>query len=300
MESPMPPATAIERALHGLVDLHCHSGPNPLPRRFDHVEAARDGARLGMRALLAKSHHHNTVMDILAMREQLSGLSTQVYGGIALNQWVGGINPYAVELCLRMGGRCVWFPTVSSSAHVAHHNAGGGFPNPTIPLSTAQTDIRGGDGELLPEVFRVLDLIVEAGALLSAGHLPVDDVQALFTTAAERGVRRMVVSHPNFLIGSDAARCRELTALGAYIEHETSMYDPEVAQARGGPDLLMRWIEDVGPEHTVLASDLGQRGRPMPVDSFLRVGGALLDLGLPEKDLRMIVRDNPAFLLGLD
>lgn len=296
----MPAATAVERALHGLVDLHCHSGPNPLPRRFDHVEAARDGARLGMRALLAKSHHHNTVMDLLAMREQLAGLSTEVYGGIALNQWVGGINPYAVELSLRMGGRCVWFPTVSSSAHVEHHRSGGGFPSPTIPLSGAQTDIRGDDGRLLPEVYRVLDLIVEAGALLSAGHLPSGDVRDLFAVAAERGVRRMVLSHPNFLIGSDPGQCREFTALGAYIEHETSMYDPEVAQARGGPEMLMRWIEQVGPEHTVLASDLGQRGRPMPVDSFIRVGGALLDLGLPEKELRLMVRDNPSFLLGLD
>ena len=82
------------------------------------------------------------------MREQLSGLSTEVYGGIALNQWVGGINPYAVELCLRMGGRCVWFPTVSSSAHIDHHNSGGGFPSPTIPLTSRQTDLRGADGDL--------------------------------------------------------------------------------------------------------------------------------------------------------
>lgn len=296
----MPHATAIERTLHGLVDLHCHSGPNPLPRRFDHVEAAQDGARLGMRALLAKSHHHNTVMDLLAMREQLSGLSTQVFGGIALNQFVGGINPHAVELSLRMGGRCVWFPTVSSSAHIDHHNAGGGFPKPTIPLSSAQIDIRDDRGELLPSVYRVLDLIVEADALLSAGHLAPEDARALFTAAADRGVRRMVLSHPNFVIGSDPAQCREFTALGAYIEHETSMYDPQVANVRWEPELLMRWIEEVGPEHTVLASDLGQQGRPMPVDSFVRVGGALLDLGLPEKELQLIVRNNPSFLLGLD
>jgi hypothetical protein len=64
--------------------------------------------------------------------------------------------------------------------------------------------------------------------------------------------------------------------------------------------MLMQWIEEIGPEHTVLASDLGQVGRPMPVDSFLRVGAALLDLGLPEKDLRLMVRDNPSYLLGLD
>lgn len=294
------PGSAIERVLHGLVDLHCHSGPNPLPRRFDHVEGARDGARLGMRAFLAKSHHHNTVIDLLAMREQLAGASTQVFGGIALNQWVGGINPYAVELSLRMGGRCVWFPTVSSSAHVDHHNRGGGFPKPTIPLSATQTDVRDADGELLPEALRVIDLIVESDALLSAGHMAPDDIREVFTAAQERGVRRMVISHPNFVIGSDPAQCREFTALGAFVEHETAMYDPEVANVRWGPELLMQWISDVGPEHTVLASDLGQVGRPMPVDSFLRVGEALLDLGLPEKDLQRIVRDNPAFLIGLE
>jgi hypothetical protein len=32
----------------------------------------------------------------------------------------------------------------------------------------------------------------------------------------------------------------------------------------------------------------------------MRVGEALLDLGLPEKDLRRMVRDNPAYLLNLD
>jgi hypothetical protein len=35
------------------------------------------------------------------------------------------------------------------------------------------------------------------------------------------------------------------------------------------------------------------------VDAFRRVGEALLDLGLPEKDLRRIVHDNPRQLLSL-
>jgi hypothetical protein len=291
---------AIERVLHGLVDLHCHSGPNPLPRKFDHVQAAQDGERLGMRAFLAKSHHHNTVMDLLAMGERLSGVSTAVYGGIALNNQVGGINPYAVEMCLRMGGRCVWFPTISSSAHVDHHNRGGGFPKPTIPLTTTQVDVRGPDGALIPEVGQVIEVIAETGALLSAGHMAPDDIREVFTAARDAGVRRLIVSHPNFVIGSDPAQCRDFIELGAYIEHETSMYDPEVANVRWGPEVLMEWIEQIGPEHTVLASDLGQVGRPMPVDSFIRVGSALLDLGLPEKDLRQIVRVNPSYLLGLD
>jgi hypothetical protein len=292
--------TAIERVLHGLDDLACLSGRDPLPRRVDHAEAAADGGRLGMRAFLAKSHHHNTVMDLLAMRDRLAGLSTAVYGGIALNNMVGGINPYAVELCLRMGGRCVWFPTISSSAHIAHRKAGGGFPAPTIPLTIEQVDVRGPDGALIPEVGQVLDVVAETGALVSAGHMAPGDILEVFAAARDRGVRRLVVSHPNFVIGSDPDQCREFVELGAYVEHETSMYDSEVAQAKGTPDVLLDWIERVGPEHTVLASDLGQAGRPMPVDSYIRVGSALLDLGLPEKDLRQIACVNPAYLLGLD
>lgn len=292
--------TAIEKVLHGLVDLHCHPGPNPLPRRFDHAEAARDGQRIGMRALLAKSHHHNTVMDLLAMGDRLGALPARVFGGIALNNQVGGINPYAVELSLRMGGRCVWFPTVSSSAHLAHHRAGGGFPASTVTLSVEQVDVRGPGGGLLPEVARVLDVAAEAGALVSAGHMAPDDILAVFTAARERGVRRLVVSHPNFVIGADAATCREFVALGAYIEHETAMYDAEAPKSRWHPKELLTWIEQIGPERTVLASDLGQAGRPLPVDSFVRIGSALLDLGLPEKDLRQIACTNPAWLLGLD
>ena len=55
-------SAALARTLRGSVDLHCHSGPSPFPRELDHVEAAADGARVEMRAILVKSHHHSTVM----------------------------------------------------------------------------------------------------------------------------------------------------------------------------------------------------------------------------------------------
>src|SRR3546814_17841203 len=62
------------------------------------------------------------VTDILALEpEVLSQIPISVYGGIALNHTVGGLNPYAVELALRMGGRVVWFPTLASPAHIDHH-----------------------------------------------------------------------------------------------------------------------------------------------------------------------------------
>lgn len=125
-----PPVTpALLKVLDGTVDLHCHSGPSPFPRRLNHVGASHDGARVGMRGILVKSHHHNTVMDLLAMADQLADAPTAMYGGVALNSEEGGVNPSAVAMSLQMGGRCVWAPTVSAAQHIAVHSHADGFPS---------------------------------------------------------------------------------------------------------------------------------------------------------------------------
>jgi hypothetical protein len=290
---------AIASVLDGLVDMHVHSGPSPFPRRFDHVEAAEDGARIGMRAMVAKSHHHNTQMDILAMKGRLAGVAATAYGGIALNSTVGGLNAHAVRMCLRMGGKVVWFPTICSGRHIECHPEDGAFPTTTVPLTLERIDIVDESGALKPEVIEILDEIKEQEAVVNGGHMYPAYIRTLFEAAKERGMTRMVVSHPDFVIGADPALCRELVELGAYVEHEIGMYDPEGTQ-KWDPKQLLTWIETLGPEHTVLASDFGQAANPKPVDAWMRVAGALLDLGLAEKDLRRMVRDNPAYLLDLD
>jgi hypothetical protein len=283
---------AIARVLDGLVDMHVHSGPSPFPRRFDHVQAAEDGARLSMRAMVAKSHHHNTQMDILAMKDRLANVKAQVFGGIALNSTVGGLNVHAVRMCLRMG-------TISSGRHIECHPEDGAFPTTTVPLTLERIDIVDGNGSLKPEAHEVLDEIKEQEAVVTGGHMYPEYIRTLFEAARDKGITRMVVNHPDFVIGADPALCRELTGLGAFIEHEIGMYDPEGTQ-KWDPARLLRWIEEIGPEHTTLASDFGQASNPKPVDAWMRVGAALLDLGLPEKELRRMACDNPAYLLNLD
>lgn len=293
----MPTHAPIAEILDGTVDLHCHPGPNPFAREFDHVEAAKDAERLNMRGILVKSHHHNTVMDLLAMERELANVKTPTFGGVALNAQIGGINPYAVAMCLRMGGRAVWFPTFSSRQHCEHDHHG--FPESTVEIPNRIVDIRDSDGVIVDEVYEVIDLIVENDALLSAGHLSVRDAKAVFEIAKSRGVRRMILSHPNFVIDADSAECRELTEIGAFVEHEVGMYDPEGFR-KWDPSILLDWIRTVGAENTVLASDLGQKGRPMPSDAFMRVGHELLERGLTVDELRQVTSRNPAFLLGLD
>lgn len=293
-------SSAITKVLAGMIDMHCHSGPSPFPRRFDHAEAAKDGhERLQMRAMVVKSHHHNTVMDLLSMKGRLDAIPTQVFGGIALNNQVGGLNKHAVEMSLYMGGKVVWFPTFSSGRHIECHPEVAGFPTATVSLSTDRIDVTDESGEPVEAVHGVLDVIAETGAVLNGGHMYPDDIRAVFALGKEKGIERMVVSHPDFVIGADPETCREFVQMGAFIEHEMHMYDPG-ATMKWDIKQLYHWIQEIGPEHTVLASDLGQANFPTPVDAFLRVAEALLDLGLPERDLQRMVRDNPSYLLSLE
>ncbi|MCH1881349.1 DUF6282 family protein [Agrococcus sp. ARC_14] len=287
----------IAEVLDGAVDLHCHSGPNPFAREFDHVEAARDAQRLNMRGILVKSHHHNTVMDLLAMRRELADITTPVFGGVAMNAQIGGINPYAVAMSLRMGGRAVWFPTFSSRQHVEneHH----GFPESDIEIPNRIVDVVDDAGELLPEVFEVIELVQESDAMLSVGHLEPRESLRVATEARARGVRRMVMSHPDFVVDAAPELCESMADLGVYIEHEIGMYDPE-GYRKWDPDALVEWIRRIGPDRTVLSSDLGQRGRPMPVDAFQRVGLELLARGISVPELQQLMCHNAAFVLGLD
>jgi hypothetical protein len=294
------PSPALLKVLDGTVDLHCHSGPSPFPRRFDHVEASYDGARIGMRAILCKSHHHNTVMDLLAMKTPLRDAPTPMYGGVALNSEVGGINPSAVAVAINMGGRCVWGPTVSAGQHIKAHSHDDGFPSATGDLYEQEVSIFDGTGDVSAETRLVTKLIGDAGVMLSGGHLDGASMKALFKTAKDNGVKRMLLHHPDFIVDATDADIEEMIGYGAFVEHELSMYHPDVPAPDWKIDRLVNWITKIGPERTVIDSDLGQQGNPLPADAYILIVQQLLDHGIPEKDVRQMICRNTAYLLGLE
>lgn len=294
---------ALDRILEGAVDMHCHSGPSPFPRRLDHVEAARMAESVGMRAIVVKSHHHSTVMDIRAMAPQLQSCRTQVFGSVALNSPVGGLNPAAVDLALKMGGKVVWFPTISSRRHIEHQQAHPDlkFPKPTVPLAKAQiVDITTSSGDLRPEVPVILRMIAEADAVLAAGHMAPDQIQILLDAARAAGVKRMIVNHPEYVIQASREQVLRFAETGALIEHECCMYDDASSFYHWNIPALKEWIDLVGPDRTSIGSDLGQTDNPLPIESFKKTLGLLHDHGVSESDLRKMVRDNPARLLDLN
>ncbi|MFB9831895.1 DUF6282 family protein [Actinoallomurus acaciae] len=291
---------AVEKLLVGAVDLHCHSGPSPMPRRITHAEAARQASEAGFRAIVVKCHYHDTVTDVLSMAPLLEGLNTEVFGGIALNSQVGGLNRHAVDRSLKMGGRVIWFPTISSTAHLchaAHDEEVQKHFQPRGMMQSEEISIFGDDGDLRPEVGQIIAQAKEAGALISTGHLGPEAARALVEAAASAGHDRLVLSHPNYVVDVEREQARELAGLGAVIEHEIAMYHNDKIFPLS---VLLDWIDLIGPEHTSLGSDLGQVGNPLPVEAYIQVIGRLLDSGISEKDIGLMIRDNPARLIGLD
>jgi hypothetical protein len=295
---------AVTRLMRGSIDLHVHPSPSLFPRRIDAVEAARQAGEAGMRAIVIKSHHHSTAPELLPLKaHSLSQVPVQVFGGVVLNSYVGGLNPYIVDMTLRMGGKIVWFPTISSENHIRHHQA---QPHMKFPsqvgreLPDLAVKVLDDQGKLLPEARQILELIAEADAILSTGHISVTEAMALLHGAKEAGVRRLLINHPDFVIEASEADVQEFVRMGAYIEHSMCMYHPESTFHLWNFDRLKRWIQLVGPERTLLGSDLGQKNNPLPVEGLRYTVEKLLDIGVKEQEIELMIRKNAEGLLGLE
>jgi hypothetical protein len=77
---------------------------------------------------------------------------------------------------------------------------------------------------------------------------------------------------------------------------------PLMCFIHGEPPLDIRvavqCMEELGAEHTFLATDLGQAHSPLSVDWYRMFLAALLKCGVSEGAIRMMACDNTARLLG--
>lgn len=277
----------VERLLDGAIDIHVHSSPDDRPRSIDAVDAARLALHRNMRAIVLKNHYESTAGLAYIVRRMVPDMVA--FGGIDLNLTVGGINPAAVEHMTRVSGgwgRMVWMPTFDAENQVR-------FSKENRPFVSVS---RG--GALLPEVTQVIGLIAKHGLVMATGHSSSAEVLMLVREGRRQGVRAMVVTHAmNDPIGMSVAQMREAADLGAFIEFVGgSLTTPDApARMRKFADA----IREIGPEVTILSSDLGQQGNALPPDGF---GAFLLDMrqkGFSEEELAIMSKRNPARLLGL-
>jgi hypothetical protein len=277
--------------LTGAVDLHCHFGPDAhFGRSVTAVEAARDAAGAGHAAVLLKSHSDSTAAVASAVDQVVDGV--RVFGGICCDREVGGLNPAAVEVALRLGAKIVWLPTLTSRQDEQR-----GLME-RLGLRGPAVDVSDEAGHLLPATNEVLDLVAEAGAVLATGHVSARDHLAVVRAFAPRG--RVLVTHAMEELAGPALgvqECVELAQLGAFVElcamtcigHFASREVADIAAC----------AREIGAARCTLGTDYGQAANPRPAAGFQAFADALVGEGLSEHDVRRMACDNPRLLVGL-
>ncbi|MGZ4676327.1 MAG: DUF6282 family protein, partial [Acidimicrobiia bacterium] len=135
--------------LSGAADLHAHFGPDPhRSRSVTGLEAAEQAAAAGHAAIVLKSHDTPSAGLAAALDPIVDGV--HVFGGICCDREVGGMNPAAVEVALRLGARIVWLPTLSSRQDFENGVAAQlGIPGPGIVVTDAEDQLLPATREIL-------------------------------------------------------------------------------------------------------------------------------------------------------
>ena len=294
----------IEALLVGAIDPHVHTGPSIANRALDHLEYARDCDKAGFAAIVTKDHDYSGVMTAWMIRKHHPELKTKVYSSIVLNNVVGGFNPYAVEHHAAMGGKICFMPTLAAANHFRwEKESGSSHPATTTKIRPAKAiPVMTEAGELRDDVKEILDVIARTDIVLAAGHLHVSETWKVFEEAQKRGVKRMMLTHPEEIVDASLNDVAGIAAMGAYVEHSLCMFIEGSKFQHADKDDLKKHIDAAGVGQTVFASDLGQVGKGAfhPIEGFRRAIKMCIDHGYSDDDIRKMVGLNAAKIIGLE
>jgi len=282
-----------DKLLAGSIDMHLHPGPDTLKCRVDALEAARQAHQAGMRAIVIKNHYYPTIPLATLVNQLVPGF--KVFGSICLDYEIGGLNARALENAAKMGARVVWMPTFSSTNSRSVMRALG------LPLEGDGFSILDQKGKLIPEIDPILNLVKAYDMVLASGHISPAETFALEKEARKKGINKFVVTHPldhEFVSQSlSQQELQQLAQNGAFIECTFLTFLP--SEFRHDPAHLVDIIRAVGAERCILGTDLGQLFNPLPVEGMRMFIGTLLRKGLNADQIDLMVKKNPARLLGL-
>lgn len=306
MTDAQAPSDAARELVRGAFDLHVHIAPDVVERRIDDVALARRFEELGLEGFVLKSHYGSTAERAAVVRGAVPGV--RAMGAIALNRAVGGMNPLAVDIAGREGARIVWMPTVDAP----NETAGRTPPRPgeKVPVWAAlQHELRergievepvaavAGDGQVLPETRAVLATVARYGMVLATGHLATAETFAVVDAAFEEGVRDVVVTHPDYPAQNVSIDDQvEMANRGALIERcFTTPHTGKCSWER-----WLKGVRAVGPDRTVLSTDLGQVANPPVEDGLPLMADRLLQADFSADEVRTMAVANTRRLAGED
>lgn len=294
----------MKELIKGAYDLHIHSAPDVLPRKLDDLELAQRIIDSGMAGFAMKSHYFCTGERAQITRKLYP--ECDAVGTMTLNGSVGGINPTAVEMAARADTKLVWFPTCDSAHERAHTFDGN--PNKKLPywakvviamkeegIETSQIDIVDENGKLTEATHQVLDVIARHDMILATSHISHKETFALVKAAKEHKVEHIIITHVDFpTTFYSVEEQKELLKYGAYMEHCYTTY----ATGKVDFEVTLDQIRQIGADHVILSTDLGQATGIYPDEGLEKFATSLYENGFSEEDVLKMTRRNPRILLG--
>jgi hypothetical protein len=290
--------------VRGAFDPHVHIAPDFAPRRITDLELAGRCLELGLAGFGLKSHYTATAERAAVVTAAVPGI--KALGTITLNHSVGGLNATAVEVAARQGARIVWLPTVSSEneiGEVEHVDPDGNVPvwvRFELDLRAAGLHPRAvpvvdANGEPLPELLEVIDVVARHELVLATGHLSRDEIFTVVDAAVAAQVKTIVITHPEFpsqrISPQDQAALAEKGAL-----MERAFTTPYTGKCTW--DQIFGATRAVGAASTVWGSDLGQRFNPPVEDGLAIMADRFLEAGFTDEEVRTMAVDNTRRLAG--
>jgi hypothetical protein len=286
--------------LRGAVDIHIHHAPDLYARIQDPIQLATEARAAGIRAICIKRHNFPTPGLAELTRKLVPGID--VFGSMACNRQVGGLNPIAVEAAIKYGVRQIWLPTIDSTNHevvtgsVGQHGKGLTIKGGISEYASRQKRLYllDDEGNVLPAVKEIIQQIADADIILNLGHTSFNEMMAVAKCARAQGAKRVVCDHPFFLRLS--------------IEQQLAIADQGVWMNFTAGEILPRWwrasvadfadaIRKVGVQRSVLSTDCGQLHNPPMVEALRMLCQLMLEEEFSVEDIKTLLHRNPAQLL---
>ena len=287
---------ANDGLLQGVCDIHLHAMPDSRERSVDEYGFMKDAMAAGYRAVMFKSNDFSCHDRAYLIRQALPG--AECFGSFCMNRVHGDkVNVYAAQKAVETSGglcRCIWMPTLDAAYQYRHE----GRKETGIPVLDA-------DGKVLPEVVKVMEICAEADIIFATGHSSPEESLTLLRKAQEVGVKRVVVTHANSYIWTMTSdQIKRCIDLGAYIEY---CYLPCLwGEGTKMPQYQRQSIEEfaafvrIDPARSFISTDLGQAVMPHPIEGMRDCIVKLQSVGVSQSDIDLLVRRNPAWLIGVD
>ena len=284
-------AAGVEAArLEGALDVHVHADPCSLiARSQDYTDVAIECARVGMRAVVRKDHLYSTIGEAQAVQRHIDHLvdrgelqnRIEVYGGVP-TRFCADVS--LIKDALRFKAlKKIWM-------------------NPVGGVSLL-------DGlKVKDEVKDLIKMARDNGIGLNLGppnHSSVygrtgdyEGLAPLVEAAAEIGCLACL-DHP--LSSYNVDEIEKLTPEGVYAGLFCFPSLPSIIKGPlADPQETLELVKRIGPERCIVASDVGTMLEPTSLESMRLMVRFLLTLGLSERDVDLMLKVNPAKLIGLE